>query len=122
MNALKRKALIIEDDLKQAEIFTQALALSGFESKTVPDGAIAALTLASTAPDLVLLDLHLPNLKGDKLLEQIRDLEHLKGTRVILVTADPHFADALREASDLVLIKPISFHQLSELAVRLFKS
>ncbi|MBN2387857.1 MAG: response regulator [Anaerolineales bacterium] len=117
-----RKAIIIEDDLKQAEIFYQALVLVGFEAEIISDGAAAALVLESAAPDLVLLDLNLPHVKGEKLLEQIRTLAHLKETKVILSTADPRRADALRETSDLVLIKPISFNQLCELAARMFKN
>lgn len=121
MTGPERKALIIEDDLKQAEIFSEALSLAGFESEIVPDGAVAAMRLEGESPDLILLDLHLPRVRGDKLLEQIRSLEHLKGAKVILATADPHLADMLRESSDLALIKPVSFNQLRELAERLFK-
>jgi DNA-binding response OmpR family regulator len=122
MTSPEHTVLIIEDDLKQAEIFSQALELVGFESEIIADGAAAALYLEGAAPDLVLLDLHLPHVMGDKLLEQIRAQEHLKDTRVILATADPLLADTLRDDSDLVLIKPISFNQLCELAERLFKS
>ncbi len=115
----KPLALIIEDDRKQATIFDQALQMAEFETEIIRDGKAALERLAVTVPVLVVLDLHLPYVSGDDVLRQIRADERLAKTRVILATADPRMAEPLQEESDLVLLKPISFSQLRDLATRL---
>ena len=112
-------ALIIEDDENQAPIFTQALKMAEFETETISDGQAALDRLAVVVPDLVLLDMHLPHVSGDIILRQIRADERLAETRVMLATADAVMAENLRDESDLVLLKPISFTQLRDLAKRL---
>jgi len=112
-------ALIIEDDPQQADIFSQALNMAGYSPKIITDGASALEALAETAPALIVLDLHLPGLTGDKILQHIRNESRLRDTPVILATADPRMAETLHEESDLVLLKPVSFFQLRELAARL---
>ena len=112
-------ALIIEDDENQAPIFAQALKMAEFETETIHDGQTALERLAVVVPDLVLLDMHLPYVSGDTILSQIRADERLAKTRVMLATADAYMAENLRDQSDLVLLKPISFTQLQDLAKRL---
>ena len=102
-------AIIVEDDPEQTEIFTQALQMAGFQVKTSHDGQHAVDLLAKTIPYLVVLDLHLPQVTGAKILNQIRADSRLEATKVILATANPRQAEELRYQSDLVLIKPISF-------------
>ncbi|MBC8507129.1 MAG: response regulator transcription factor [Chloroflexi bacterium] len=121
MNSQKPNALIIEDDAKQAEIFSQALTLGGFDVLVINDGSDAVSALDTLTPDLVLLDLHLPSVSGEKLLKQIRASSHLSNTKVIVATASPEKVYQLDDESDLVLIKPISFNQLRELAERLLQ-
>lgn len=112
-------ALIIEDDDKLATIFYKALQRAGFEAEIARDGKIALKRLAATIPDMVVLDLHLPYVSGTDLLHKIRADERLTKTRVIVVTADLFRAEPLRGEADLVLIKPISFNKLVDLATRL---
>jgi DNA-binding response OmpR family regulator len=118
----KPLALIIEDDDKLATIFNGALSMAGFEIALANDGAKGLDELRARHPALVLLDLHLPEVSGDKILHEIRADETLKSTIVILATADSTMADFLTDKSDFVLQKPISFIQLRSLAERLLKS
>ncbi len=112
-------ALIIEDDEDLAIIFEGALKEAGFETEKVQDGQLALDRLANTTPTVVVLDLHLPNISGDNILRQIREDKRLIETRVILATADALMAEEIREQADLVLLKPVSFDQLRDLAGRL---
>ena len=114
-------ALIVEDDEKLAEIFTQAMQLAGFNTQSVSDGNAALDTLNQSQPAVLVLDLHLPGVSGDKILQFVRGDERLKSIQVIVATADATMADSLQELSDLVLIKPITFTQLRTLAARLRK-
>lgn len=115
-------ALIIEDDDKLATIFKNALSMAGFETVLADDGRKGLEVLKTRQPSLILLDLHLPEVSGDKILHAIRQDETLKSTIVILATADSAMADFLNDKSDYVLQKPISFIQLRALAERIFKS
>ena len=115
----ERSALIIEDNNELAIIFSQALQAAGFTTGIIRDGGQALAWLAITKPDVVVLDLHLPHVSGREILRQIRADERLAGIRVIVATADSRVNQALRDQADLVLIKPVSFRQLRDLAERL---
>jgi two-component system cell cycle response regulator DivK len=112
-------AMVIEDDPQQADIFTQAMKMAGFEVETVLDGQKALDRLAEITPQVVVLDLNLPHVSGDKILSHIRQDERLAGSRVIIATANPRIADQMQDESDMMLIKPISFTQLRDLAERI---
>ncbi len=112
-------ALIIEDDRDLSTIFAQALQAAEFETEIAEDGQVATTRLNETVPSVVVLDLHLPHVSGRDILDQIRTDPRLQDTRVMLATADPAMAETLRTEADLILIKPISFGQLRDLAKRL---
>ena len=112
-------ALIIEDDPDLSTIFAEALRGAEFETEIVRDGYSALDRLATIVPSVVVLDLHLPQVSGKDILQQIRDDSRLTETKVILATADASMADSLESKADLVLLKPISFGQLRNLAARL---
>jgi two-component system response regulator BaeR len=112
-------AVIVEDDEKLAVIFTQALKQAAFETETVRNGREALVRLSGLTPAVVVLDLHLPEVSGGTILQHIRQDARLAKTQVILTTADAAMADAYEDQADLVLIKPVSFSQLRDLATRL---
>ncbi len=112
-------ALIIEDDPKLSVIFAKALEAADFQTEVVLDGRLALERLAEIVPNLVILDLHLPYVSGVDILRQIRADERLADTQVVIATADPLIAESLRFEADLVLLKPVSFHQLRNLGSRL---
>lgn len=109
-------ALIIEDDEDLSVIFSEALQAAGFEAEITRSGDKALARLAVTTPEVVVLDLHLPRVAGMDILHQIRADPRLEETRVIVATAHPRMAESLRDEADLVLLKPISFGQLRDLA------
>ncbi len=115
-------ALVVEDDEKLSMIYTQALRLAGYEARAIADGQVAWQWLEQAAPALILLDLHLPGVSGGRLLEHIRRQPHLAKAQVILATADAMMAGTLQDRCTLVLLKPISFTQLKELAARIRNS
>ena len=112
-------ALVIEDEADLAKIFSLALESAGFSPEIICTGDGARELLAEVVPEVAILDLRLPRVDGDELLRQIRADARLAGTRVIVATADPLMAQTLQGAADLVLIKPISFSQLRDLAKQL---
>lgn len=112
-------ALIIEDDADLANIFAEALQAAEFATEIIAAGDVALERLRVTVPVVVVLDLHLPKVSGMEILPQIRADERLAKTRVIVATADPVMGDSLTDIADIVLIKPISFGQLRDMAARL---
>jgi PAS domain S-box-containing protein len=117
--AMSQSALIIEDDADLAAIFAEALKSAGFEPQVIRDGAIAQRRIKEITPHIIILDLHLPHVDGSTLLTQIRADGALKGTIVIVATADALMGELYRDVADIVLIKPISFIQLRDLSARL---
>ena len=111
-------AYVVEDNQDAVVIFQTALEQAGYEVQVALDGAVAQQQLAELVPDLIVLDIHMPNVSGDQLLKQIRADARLKDTRVFLATADANMASHLRDQVELVLLKPIGFSQLKELAER----
>ena len=109
---------IVEDYEDTVNVFSWALEMAGYEVEVAKDGAVAQKRLAEIVPDLIILDLHMPNVPGDKLLQQIRSDERLSKARVFLATADANMAAQLRDQAELVLLKPISVSQLRDLAER----
>ena len=114
----KPLALVIEDNVDLNAIFSSALERAGYSIQSVFDGAMAEQLLTEVVPAMIILDLHMPKVSGDVVLKHIRSDPRLKQVRVIIVTADARFADALQFQAELVLLKPISFSQLSALAGR----
>ena len=112
-------ALIIEDDEDLIDIFANALQMAEFQTETIQNGRQALDHLTVSQPNLVILDLHLPDVSGEDILHYIRSDERLVSTRVMLITADHLLAERLRSQADLVLVKPISVSQLRDLSLRL---
>lgn len=73
--------LIIEDDTHIGNMIEEALVKEGYQVSRAYSGTEALLVLSGSQPDLILLDLMLPGLSGEKLLPQIKD------TPVIVVSA-----------------------------------
>lgn len=112
-------SLIIEDDVDLAEIFSQAVTAAGYKTEVINDGLEAQERLKQVTPAVIVLDMHIPHISGDKLFIQIRNDERLKNTRVVVATADAQMAESMWGKADLVLVKPISFTQLRDLTARL---
>lgn len=119
MHINKSLAFIIEDDEDLSIIFSGALSSAGYRTETLRNGRKALTLLATTVPDLVILDLHLPGVSGTEILSYIRAEKRLELTTVVVTTADAIQAEQVRESADLVLIKPITFSQLRDLTARL---
>jgi two-component system phosphate regulon response regulator PhoB len=117
----KLATLIVEDDPQLNTIFTLTLQ-ANFELTSLADGQQAYDYLQSNTPEMVILDLNLPGLPGERILEYIRAEDRLAGMIVILATADAAKADELSEQADMVLLKPISPIQLRDLALRIGRS
>lgn len=112
-------ALIVEDDPDLAAIFSRALQVGGFLTESAINGKKALTFLENNTPNIIVLDLHLPDIDGMEILYKIRADKRLAQTKVIVASADAQLVKLADSMADLVLIKPVSVSQLKDLALRL---
>ncbi len=102
------KVLVVEDEPQLASVLTAYLEASSYACAHVADGAQAEQTFLSFGPDLVLLDLTLPNRDG---IEICRALRSVSDVPVIMVTARVEELDrllGLEVGADDYICKPFS--------------
>ena len=109
----KPLALVIEDNQDLAFVFKAAVEAAGYEAEIIGDGAKALERLLHVVPRLVILDLQLPHVSGESLLQQFTADTRLLNCRVMVVTANAIAADVLRSKADIVMIKPVTFSQVA---------
>lgn len=109
------RILIVEDDPASLELASRIVRLEHHEPTTATDGA-AALALARTIhPDLILLDLHIPDVDGWTVVKQLRQETWAAHVPVIAVSASatlPEQEQARRAGCDAFLAKPFYPEQL----------
>jgi two-component system, OmpR family, KDP operon response regulator KdpE len=105
-------ALLVEDDPNIVDLIRSNLAVRGFDTIVSADGARALQLLETEDPDIVLLDLMLPEADGFELCRQIRERS---GAGIIVVSARGGERDkvtALHVGADDYLTKPFSIEEL----------
>jgi CheY-like chemotaxis protein len=112
-------AIVIEDEKDLALIFAQALADAGFRPEIFYDGGPALSRLNEVIPAVVVLDLHLPNIAGSEVIDTLQTDAQFADVKIIIVTGSPLKAQSYKDFADLILVKPISYTQLRDLAQRL---
>src|SRR6201999_2665357 len=106
------RALLVEDDPSIVDLIRSNLAVRGFETIIATDGDKALAVLEAEKPDIVLLDLMLPETDGFVLCGQIRERSHVA---VIVVSARGGEHDkvtALNMGADDYMTKPFSVEEL----------
>ena len=86
MDAIKR-ILCIEDEPEMIELIRLILGRKGFEVKGAPGGTEGLRMMRDETPDLVLLDLMMPDMDGWEVYQQMKADEKTKHIPVIVVTA-----------------------------------
>lgn len=112
------RLLHVEDDPDIREIAEMALDLSGkFEVIQCPDGPDALRTLVNFTPDIILLDLMMPEMTGVQLLERIRLFPQFEHVPVVFMTARVQRSET-KELLDCgavgVIVKPFDPISLGE--------
>jgi two-component system sensor histidine kinase ChiS len=102
------RVLIAEDDLILADIYKTQLQTSGITVLHCKDGQETVDKLKEFSPDLILLDLMMPNLSGFDVIQQVRAMSDIKQPKILVLTAlnEPEDKDrALKLGADEYLMK-----------------
>ncbi|KKQ93136.1 MAG: PAS/PAC sensor hybrid histidine kinase [candidate division CPR2 bacterium GW2011_GWC1_39_9] len=81
-----KKILIVEDDFGLAEMYRQKFVLEGFEVEVANNGQLALEKLMTLIPNLILLDIMMPGIGGQDVLDIIRNTPETKDAAVIVMT------------------------------------
>jgi DNA-binding response OmpR family regulator len=118
----KAVALIVEDSEFLADYFSQVMQAAGYHTIIASDGRMAQKLLHILIPDMILLDLNLPFVSGEELLNFIRADKRFSDVNVFIISANGTQANQIKEKADLVLQKPIDYDQLMVLSKKFHPS
>ena len=110
-NADPYRVMIVEDDRSQAMFAESILRKSGMQTLSVAEASLVLDKLDAFQPDLVLMDLHMPECDGMELTALIREREAFISTPIVFLSGESdterHF-EALSAGGDDFLSKPIA--------------
>lgn len=112
MSKLQPKILIIDDEIQIRRLLRISLSAHGYEIHEADCGAKGIEAVALVKPDLVLLDMGLPDMKG---IEVIRSLREWTETPIIIVSVQENETDkieALDHGADDYVVKPFGIGEL----------
>lgn len=83
---LKTKIAIIEDELAIQQMYKFRLELANFEVSTANDGRAGLLLIETFVPKLILVDLKMPLMNGDEMIEKLRSTVFGVNIKIIVLT------------------------------------
>jgi two-component system OmpR family response regulator len=112
MTGSERRAVVVEDDDDIRQLITHSLGMQGFSVSVARSGREALDLVTSSAPDLVTLDLGLPDLDGIEVCRRVREVS---SAYIIMISARTEEIDrlmGLETGADDYLTKPFSPREL----------
>src|SRR5947199_4184842 len=79
--------LVVDDTPANLQVLTGMLKDRGYKARPVPSGKLALLAARKDPPDLILLDINMPEMNGYEVCEQLKADDQLKGIPVIFISA-----------------------------------
>jgi two-component system, cell cycle response regulator DivK len=114
---MSKRILVVEDQDDNRRIIRDLLSSVGYEMIEALDGAAGVKLAASERPDLILMDIQLPEVSGLEVTKWIKEDDNLKSIPIIAVTAFAMKGDEekIREGGcEAYIAKPISVVQFLE--------
>ena len=113
MEAGERKILIVDDNLEFVKTIARNLEKAGFQVSIALDGTTAIQKVSSESPDLVLLDLKLPDIPGMEVLKRIKAIREEMAIIIITAYGGEQVAVEFMKAGAIdFLSKPFNFEDL----------
>lgn len=104
--------LVVEDDPSVKSLITTTLQMHDYRFVAVPNGLSAIMETSSHNPDIVLLDLGLPDIDGVEVIKRIRTWSNVPIIVISARSEDTDKIDALDAGADDYLTKPFSVEEL----------
>ncbi|WP_144282765.1 response regulator transcription factor [Chryseobacterium echinoideorum] len=118
-----KKILIADDEHKILMSLEYSFRKNGYEVFIARDGTEVLEFLKTIIPDVILLDIMMPNLDGYSTLEEIKKNENLKNTKVLFLSAKNNPKDiekGLSMGADAYVTKPYSIKKLMQQIEEMF--
>ena len=108
----KLQILVVEDDAPVRNLITTTLKAHDYRFMVAANGADAVMEAASRNPDIILLDLGLPDMDGVEVIQRVRSWSHMPIIVISARSEDNDKIDALDAGADDYLTKPFSVEEL----------
>jgi len=118
---LQRKVLVVEDNELNRRLLEVRLEIHGYEALTTSMGAAALDIAREQQPDLILMDIQLPDIPGTEAIRRLKADEQTRDIPIIAVTAfamSYEKANILASGCDAYITKPFRAEELAELMER----
>ena len=112
---MAQNILVVDDDAMMRLLVSQALSASGYSVATASGGNEALACVRQKTPDLILLDVTMPDVDGFSVCRELRKIEDFKNIPVIMLTAlddVKSIGSAYEAGATDFIIKPINWHIL----------
>ena len=109
---------MIDDDQDVARIISYVFESQGHRVITVHNGREAITMAKKHKPDMLTLDVNMPDVNGYMVLQELRSNEQTRGIPVICISVEPEGSAALASGADYFLEKPLDIDKLREVAGR----
>jgi len=109
--------MVVEDEPDAAELFAEMMRVNGFQVTKLSSSTPAIAAIASERPDLVILDIMMPDVSGLEVLRFMRRDPSLAGIPVIIVSAKSMPSDiktGIDAGASIYLTKPVGFLDLKK--------
>ncbi len=116
MDMETQKILVVDDTEQNVTLLVDILTSKGYEIITADCGTEGLRAVRESSPDLVLLDIMMPDIDGYEVCRQIRKMEGHELTPVVMITALDGTGErvkGIKAGADDFLTKPISIHELT---------
>jgi two-component system phosphate regulon response regulator PhoB len=117
----EKTVMIIEDEEDAAELFAEMMRVSGYRVVKTSKSAPAIEMMTAEKPDVILLDIMMPEVSGLDILRQMRSDPMLANIPVVIITAKGMPADiknGMEAGASTYLTKPVGFLDLKEAVER----
>jgi two-component system, cell cycle response regulator DivK len=114
-NANRKRILIVEDDYRSMTLLNDFLQAHGYEILKASEGAEAVNLARHEQPDLILMDIRLPNISGLDATRLLKNDDQTKKIPIIAVTAFATPGDqttALESGCAAYILKPVNVYEL----------
>jgi two-component system OmpR family response regulator len=112
----KRKVLIVDDDRELVDLLADAFQRDGrFEIKTADNGFDAGMYVREFRPDIVVLDIMLPDINGKEVCQRVRSDDSLEAVKIICISGmveQDKIADLKSAGADDFMQKPFTTDKL----------